>query len=149
MIRAGGQEAVQAASEQIAAFTNGEIPHEIMSLPGTKPFRSTWEEIIQAAEEANDPGNFTAFIGYEWTSTTKGNNLHRVVIYRDGGDRARQMEPYTSGGPFGSDNPRDLWKWMQEYEDKTAGQILAIAHNGNLSNGIMFPQIEAFGKPID
>lgn len=149
MIKAGGREAVQAASEQIAAFTNGEIPPEIMSLPGTKPFRSTWEQIIQAAEQANDPGNFTAFIGYEWTSTTAGNNLHRVVIYRDGGDRARQMEPYTTGRPLGSDNPRDLWKWMQQYEDKTAGQVLAIAHNGNLSNGIMFPMVEAMGEPVD
>jgi hypothetical protein len=149
MVNKGGKNGVDAASELIAAFTNGTIPQEIMSLPGTGPYRSTWESIIQAAERANEPGRFTAMIGYEWTSTTAGDNLHRVVIYRDGGDRARLLDPYTTAKPFGSDNPADLWKWLAHYEDKTAGQILAIAHNGNLSNGIMFPETKAFGKGLD
>lgn len=52
-------------------------------------------------------GHFTAFIGYEWTSTTKGFNLHRNVIFRDGGDKASVVEPYTTVAPKGSDNPRD------------------------------------------
>ncbi len=82
------------------------------------------------------------------TSLVQGNNLHRVVMYRDGADRARLVEPYTMTPPLGSPNPVDLWKWMAEYEKKTAGQVLAIAHNGNLSNGIMFPEIKAFGKKI-
>ena len=149
MIQAGGQVAVTAASELILAFTKGEIPAEIMSLPGGGPFRSTWETIVAAAEDHNDPGRFTALIGYEWTSTTNGYNLHRVVIYRDGGDRARLLDPYTTAPPYGSDNPVDLWEWMQRYEDHTAGQILALAHNGNLSNGIMFPESEAFGRALD
>jgi hypothetical protein len=51
--------------------------------------------------------------------------------------------------PLGSDNPEDLWKWMAAYEEKTGGKLLAIPHNGNLSNGIMFPTMEAFGKPVD
>jgi hypothetical protein len=97
---------------------------------------------MNAADNANDPGHFTAFIGYEWTSNTKGNNLHRVVIYRDDKIKASMMEPYTTIAPQGSDNPRDLWKWLQSYEDKTGGRILAISHNGNLSNGIMFPLVE-------
>jgi hypothetical protein len=76
-------------------------------------------------------------------------NLHRVVVYRDGGDKAGVMEPYITLSP-GSDNPRDLWKWMQAYEDKSGGRVLAIAHNGNLSNGIMFPLNDSFtGKPLD
>ena len=149
MVNKGGTDAVNAASELIAAFTQGKIPREIMSLPGTGPYRSTWESIIQAAEGANDPGRFTAMIGYEWTSTTAGDNLHRVVIYRDGGDRARLLDPYTTMKPLGSDNPADLWKWLARYEEKTAGQILAIAHNGNLSNGIMFPESKAFGKRLN
>ncbi|WP_295392599.1 DUF3604 domain-containing protein, partial [Thiolapillus sp.] len=91
----------------------------------------------------------TAFIGYEWTSLVKGNNLHRVVIYRDNADRAKLMEPYTMTPPLGSPNPRDLWKWMAAYEKKTAGQVLAIAHNGNMSNGIMFPEAESFGRKLD
>ena len=149
MIQKGGQEAVKAAADIIGSFTQGTFPKELMSLPGTGPFRSTWDEIIKAADEANEPGKFTAFIGYEWTSTTKGNNLHRVLIYRDGGQRAGLMEPYTTAKPYGSDNPEDLWKWMAEYERNTAGQVLAIAHNGNLSNGIMFPEKKQFGKRLN
>ncbi len=104
----------------------------------------------RAAEEANDPGRFTAFIGYEWTSNTGGNNLHRNVIFRDNGDKASRVEPFITMKPLGSDNPRDLWKWMAAYEGKTGGDVLAIAHTGNLSNGRMFPIIESFtGKQSD
>jgi len=72
------------------------------------------------------------------------------VIYRDNGTKASLMEPFTTMKPLGSDNPRDLWKWMATYEEKTGGRVLAIAHNGNLSNGRMFPLIESFtGKPVD
>ncbi len=121
-----------------------------MYFPGTPGYRSAWRETIEAADEANDPGRFTAFIGFEWTSNTGGNNLHRVCIFRDNGLRASQVEPFTVYPPFGSDNPRELWKYLQRYEEKTGGDILAIAHNGNLSNGIMFPMIESFtGRPID
>ena len=149
MIQKGGQDAVKAAADIIGSFTQGTFPKELMSLPGGGPFRSTWDEIITAADAANDPGKFTALIGYEWTSTTKGNNLHRVLIYRDGAQRAGLMEPYTTAKPYGSDNPEDLWKWMAEYEKNTAGQVLAIAHNGNLSNGIMFPEKKQFGKRLN
>ena len=83
------------------------------------------------------------------TSLSKGNNLHRNVIFRDNGDKALQVEPFTCVPPFGSINPLDLWKWMDSYERKTGGSVLAIAHNGNLSNGEMFPIVEAFGKAID
>ncbi len=148
MVNKGGQEGVKAAGELIAAFSQDKFPKELASLPGTSVYRNTWDSIIDAAENANDPGRFTAFIGYEWTSLVKGNNLHRVVMYRDNADRAKLMEPYTATPPLGSTNPVDLWNWMDEYEAKTAGQVLAIAHNGNLSNGIMFPETKAFGKKI-
>ncbi|MFV1983423.1 MAG: DUF3604 domain-containing protein [Thiohalomonadales bacterium] len=149
MVNAGGQEAVKAAADIIANFAQGKFPEELKSLPGMAIYRSTWDNIINAAEQANDPGHFTAFIGYEWTSLIKGNNMHRVVIYRDGADRARLMEPYTTTKPLGSPDPIDLWKWLASYEKKTAGQVLAIAHNGNLSNGIMFPEKAALGKSIN
>jgi hypothetical protein len=113
---------------------------ETASLPGTSTYKAAWDTAIEAAEEFNNPGQFTAFIGYEWTSNAAGNNLHRVVIYRDDGSKASVMEPYTTIEPFGSPNPRELWKWMQSYEDRTGGRMLAIGHNGNLSNGIMFPE---------
>jgi len=150
MVQAGGQEGVKAALEVIVAFSQGTFPPALASLPGTAAYRSAWEEAIDAAEKYNDPGKYTAFIGYEWTSNTGGANLHRVVVLRDDGFRAGLVEPYTTLKPLGSDNPRDLWNWLQMYEDRTGGRALAIAHNGNLSNGIMFPWIESFtGKPID
>ena len=131
-------------------FGKGTIDKAIMPVPGTRAYQSAWQQTIKAAEEANDPGRFTAFIGYEWTSNTGGNNLHRNVIFRDNAARAGQVEPFTTQAPLGSDNPRDLWKWMAAYEQKTGGSVLAIAHNGNLSNGVMFPLIESFtGKPLD
>jgi Protein of unknown function (DUF3604) len=139
-----------AAVEMIVAFSQGTFPKALMSLPGTPAYRQAWREIIAAADEANAPGRFTAFIGYEWTSNTGGNNLHRNVIFRDDGSRASLVEPLITVKPLGSDNPRDLWKWMAAYEEKTGGNVLAIAHNGNLSNGRMFPIIESFtGKPLD
>ena len=149
MINEGGQEGVKAAGEMIVAFSQDKFPEELTSLPGTSIYRNTWDDIIDAADDANDPGHFTAFIGYEWTSLIKGNNLHRVIMYRDGANRAKLLEPYTATPPLGSTNPVDLWKWMDKYEEKTAGQVLAIAHNGNLSNGIMFPETKAFGKKIN
>jgi hypothetical protein len=150
MVQTGGQEGVKAATEIIVAFSQGTFPEKLKSSPGSPAYRSAWDETIEAAEKYNEPGRFTAFIGYEWTSNTGGNNLHRVVIFRDNANRASQVEPYTALKPLGSDNPRDLWKWMRAYEEKTAGQLFAIAHNGNLSNGIMFPIVESFtGKPVD
>jgi hypothetical protein len=112
MINAGGQEGVKAAAEIIQAFSQGKFPKELESLPGSSVYRNTWDDTINAAEDANDPGRFTAFIGYEWTSLVKGNTLHRVVIYRDGANRARLLEPYTASPPLGSKNPVYLWKWM-------------------------------------
>ena len=139
-----------AALEIIVAFSHGKFPDALIYKPGSAAYRSAWHETIEAAEQANEPGRFTAFIGYEWTSNTAGNNLHRNVIFRDGGDKAIQVEPFTTFRPQGSDDPRALWKWMTAYEQKTGGSVLAIAHNGNLSNGIMFPLIESFtNKPVN
>jgi hypothetical protein len=144
----GGQGA-DAAIDIIRNFGAGTMPKAIFPVPGTATYRSAWQQAIKAAEEFDSPGRFTAFIGYEWTSNTGGNNLHRNVIFRDDASKASQVEPYTTMKPLGSDNPADLWKWMQAYEDKTGGNVLAIAHNGNLSNGLMFPVVEDFGKPLD
>ena len=139
----------EAALEIIGLFSAGKFPKALMYMPGSRPYRGAWQETIAAAEAYNEPGRFTAFIGYEWTAMGNGNNLHRNVIFRDGSDKASQVEPYTCVPPLGSINPTDLWKWMDAYEQKTGGSVLAIAHNGNLSNGEMFPIVEAFGKAID
>ena len=144
----GGQGG-EAAMDIIRSFGTGTISRAILPVPGTAAYRNAWQEAIKAADGANTPGRFTAFIGYEWTSNTGGNNLHRNVIFRDDGTKASRVEPYTTMKPLGSDNPVDLWKWMAAYEEKTGGSVLAIAHNGNLSNGLMFPLVEAFGARID
>ena len=139
----------QAAIDIITSFGKGQMPKGF-PIPGTPAYRSAWRETIKAADEANDPGRFTAFIGYEWTSNDGGNNLHRNIIWRDNGAKASLVEPFTTLPPLGSPNPRDLWKWMAATEEKTGAEILALAHNGNLSNGRMFPIIESFtGKKID
>jgi len=149
-IRKGGKAGLEAGLYIVDNFANNTLDESLVIKPGTRPYKTTWNAIIDAAEEYNEPGRFTAFIGYEWTSLIAGNNMHRNVIYRDGGQLARQLEPYTTTTPFGSPNPRDLWKWMAGYEEKTGGDVLAIAHNGNLSNGIMFPETAQFdGRKLD
>jgi hypothetical protein len=143
----GGQGA-EAALDIIVSFSNNKMPKGFPT-PGTTNYRNAWMETIKAAEAYNAPGRFTAFIGYEWTSNTGGNNLHRNVLFRGNGAQASLVEPFTTLPPLGSDNPADLWKWMAATQDKTGSEVLAIAHNGNLSNGVMFPVVEAFGKKID
>ena len=142
--KAGGEEAFQATMEVINAFALGNTPEVVLD----RDFQQTvWDEYIDTAEEFNEPGRFTAMIGYEWTSTEDGNNLHRNVLYRDDGDVARRMVPYTTAESF---NPEELWKWMARYEEATGGRVLTLAHNGNMSNGIMFP-VEtnpATGEPL-
>ncbi|WP_269102425.1 DUF3604 domain-containing protein [Mangrovicoccus ximenensis] len=102
---------------------------------------SVWETVIANAERYNDPGVFTTFIGFEWTSGPGGNNLHRNVIFRDGAERTRQVLPFST---YDSDDPEALWAYMESYEARTGGRALAIPHNGNLSNGMMF-MLETFG----
>jgi hypothetical protein len=144
-----GGKGADAALEIIVAFSHNKFPKDLMYFPGTTNYKGAWQQTIKAVDEFNEPGRFTAFIGFEWTSNTGGNNLHRNVIFRDNGDKASRVEPFTVYPPYGSDDPANLWKWMAEYEAKTGGNVLAIAHNGNLSSGLMFPMVEAFGKKLD
>ncbi len=147
-IQAG--EGVGVALELIGMFSQGEFPEALMYTPDSKPYKAAWARTVEHADAYNDPGVFTAFIGYEWTSLVTGNNMHRVVVYRDDGDKGGQMVPYTTVPPMGSTNPRDLWKWLDRYESTTGGDVLAIAHNGNLANGIMFPlEAQYDGRALD
>ena len=143
-IKAG--DGVAVAYEAIGLFANGNFPASLMYWPDAKPFKSVWKRTVEAAEAYNDPGHFTAFIGYEWTSLVTGNNMHRVVIYRDDAMKALYNVPYTTYPPYGSPNPRDLWKWLADFEKNTGGDVLALAHNGNLANGIMFPVRAQYDK---
>ena len=107
---------------------------------------SIWQDVAKTSDDYNRPGVFTALTGYEWTSMINGNNLHRVVIYKDGADKVGQLPPFSGQDSL---DPRDLWAALATYEEVTGGEVLAIAHNGNLSNGMMFPSETVDGKPID
>ncbi|KPK07890.1 MAG: hypothetical protein AMJ64_05185 [Betaproteobacteria bacterium SG8_39] len=151
-LRAGGQTAVDTALDLITTFSQGKVNKELLTAysPGSKIYASVWEKVVKAAESYNDPGTFTALIGFEWTSLVKGNNLHRNVIFRDGAEKAGQVVPYTTQAPIGSTDPLDLYKWLENYEKKTGGTVLALAHNGNLSNGLMFPvDAQYTGRKLD
>ncbi len=106
---------------------------------------SIWQDFVEIADTYNEPGRFTAMTGYEWTSTPKGDNLHRVVILADGADKTSQTLPFNI---FDSQDPEDLWKYLALYEEKTGGRAMAIPHNGNLSNGLMFQPKTFKGEAI-
>jgi hypothetical protein len=142
-LKAGGKQGLQAASEMIDAQSNNRLPEFVKS---KEMGLAVWQKNTAIQEKYNEPGRFTTLIGYEWTSNYGGgDNLHRNVIYRDGKDKADAMVPYTT---FDSENPEDLWKWMAAWEEKTGGKVLAIPHNGNLSNGRMFALTDLLGNPM-
>ena len=117
------------------------------SLPGADVVeRSTWQRQVSLADAANAPGVFTALVGYEWTSMPGDDNLHRVVVFREGQGVADQVKPFSS---IDSDDPEDLWRWLASYETKTGGRVLAIPHNGNLSNGRMYGETNFSGEALD
>ena len=110
-------------------------------------YRTAWARLTETAEKHNEPGRFTAFIGYEWTSAYERNNLHRNVIFRGGKKNADLIIPFSA---FDSVDAEDLWSWMAAFEQKTGDKLLAIPHNGNLSNGIMFDDVTLTSrKPLD
>jgi Protein of unknown function (DUF3604) len=134
-------EGIKAAYEWSAANAAGEDP-----IDSPEMTVRVWDKVIENAERFYQPGVFTTFIGYEWTSGPGSNNLHRNVIFRDGADRTRQVVPFSA---LDSDDPEDLWAYLKAYEERTDGRVLAIPHNGNLSNGMMF-MLETFdGEPFD
>jgi hypothetical protein len=108
--------------------------------------KTVWAEIMAAADRHNDPGKFTAFMGWEWTSTPQGANLHRVVVMKGGQENRETFIPYTS---LDSDRPEDLWAWLNETTEKANTDFLAIPHNSNISKGLMFPLADSDGKIID
>ncbi|WP_068119466.1 DUF3604 domain-containing protein [Tropicimonas marinistellae] len=141
-IAAPGTEESMVASYEfwMQATFAGEDP-----LAGTPFGQTMWKKATEATERHNDPGAFTAFIGFEWTSQPNGSNMHRNIIYRDGKDLADRKVPISS---YDSDDPEVLWDWMADYEETTGGRMFAIPHGGNLSNGLMFDDITLSGEPL-
>jgi len=151
-LQAGGNASVAAALDLIATFSQGKIDPEMMAeySPGGKTYETIWESVVDAAERFNEPGKFTTIIGFEWTSLVAGNNLHRNVLFRDDANKVSQIVPFTTQAPVGSTDPLDLYAYLEDYEAKTGGAVLALAHNGNLSNGMMFPVDKQYtGRKLD
>ena len=141
LLKAGkGREAFYLLVQKMAKGSEAKISNETF-------MRNVWKYNTEAAERFNDPGKFTALIGYEWTSQPGGGNLHRVVVFRDNKALADQILPFSN---FDSEDVEDLWAFMNFYEENTGGRVLAIPHNGNLSSGTMFlPSHQKTGKAID
>lgn len=123
------------AMEIVDSLSGDEMP-----IKSDKAVKNAWHDYTALADKYNDPGRFTALIGYEWTAIG-GNNLHRNVIFRGDSSVANQTIPFSQ---FDSKNPEDLWRHLAGVEKKTGAEIMAIPHNGNLSNGRMFT-VETFG----
>ncbi|MGI9523774.1 MAG: DUF3604 domain-containing protein [Hyphomicrobiaceae bacterium] len=143
-MNAGGEAATAVVMEMITLQGEGRLPKAVTD-PNVQ--FDMWRKMTGIVEGHNDPGTFSAMIGYEWTSNYGGgNNLHRNVIYRDNKALADRVRPLTT---FDTEIPNKLWSWMATYEKQTGGRVLAIPHNGNLSNGLMFATETPDGKPID
>lgn len=106
--------------------------------------REIWQEVIDVAEKYNDPGNFTTFAGYEYSSAAWG-MLHRNVLFAGGPEQTRQTLPFSH---FDSDNPEDLWAYLEKYQDTVGSAVMSIPHNSNLSRGQMFSPLTFKNKPI-
>lgn len=135
---------IEVFSELIAQVNKIVPPNP--DLNNEKVNSTVWGEIMDAADRNNEPGNFTAFMGWEWSSTPNGANLHRVVVMRGGKENGKNFIPYTS---FDSDKPEDLWNWLSDTSKKSGTDFLAIPHNSNISKGLMFQVTDSDGKAIN
>lgn len=132
-----------------AGFRNPAEPCTIACVEpeGTGPIgsdaflRSIWSEVIANAERHYEPGRFSTFAGFEWTS----GSIHRNVVFLDGPDRTTQVLPFSR---LNGVEPEELWEYLARYEEKTGGRVLAIPHNGNTSRGMMFSEIDSKGQPL-
>ncbi|GMG86231.1 DUF3604 domain-containing protein [Biformimicrobium ophioploci] len=144
MLNSGEEEQAAAAKSELIVMQSEErLPKVVMD---PKWMKTAWEKTVEAAEKYYKPGKFTTFIAYEWTvNAGGGDNLHRNVIFRDAADKTKGLLPLTT---FETQDPMKLWQWMAAYEKKTGGQVLAIPHNGNMSNGRMFEEQAFDGSPM-
>jgi len=139
-LNSGDMERMMATAwEIIAALNEPDPPFE-----GDEAVRNAWQAYTALADKVNEPGQFSAIIGYEYT-TRGGYNLHRNVLYRGDASMANQSLPYSQ---FDSQNPEDLWRALDSLEKRTGADVLAIPHNGNLSNGLLFSVETNGGKPL-
>ena len=146
MMHEGPEQSRKAVGEIIDAKAKNSLPPELINPAGAAArLHKNWLAHVATVERYNEPGKFTAFMGFEYTLMPDGNNLHRNVIYRDGGDKVAEFMPLASNSTA---TPDELWNFMEAYEKKTGGKVLAIPHNANLSNGMMFQLTDPVGSPM-
>ncbi len=147
MMHTGPVESQKAIGELIDLAGTDKIPAALRPNDESRKRQlNIWTSYNSIMERYNEPGKFTALHGFEFTLMPDGDNLHRVVIFRDGKNRVDQVQPFGSIAP-GTDISM-LWDYMDGYERKTGGKVLAIPHNGNLSNGLMFQATMPDGKAM-
>jgi hypothetical protein len=133
------QKKFDTAMEIVGSLSGDEPP-----IKGDAAVKDAWQNYTGLADKYNEPGRFTALIGYEWTAIG-GDNLHRNVIFRGDSSIANRIVPFSQ---YDSKNPEDLWKHLEALKSDSNAEVFAIPHNGNLSNGRMFT-VETFdGKPL-
>ena len=147
MMHEGDEGTIRATAELIDAVGRGALPKALLDPVKAKANTTKiWTSHTAIVERYNDPGKFTAFMGFEYTLMPQGDNLHRVVIFRDGKDKADKVLPFDPGQ--GVAYVSQLWDYMDNYERTTGGRVLAIPHNSNVSNGLMFQMVGPDGGPM-
>ena len=147
MMHESPQGRLKATGELIDLVGRNALPAALSDPEGQKKRTAKiWTTHSSIVERYNEPGKFSAFIGVEYTLMPRGDNLHRVVMFRDGKARTDTVLPYDPGQ---GDTPvSQLWDYMDAYQKATGGQVLAIPHNSNVSNGLMFELVGPGGGPI-
>jgi Protein of unknown function (DUF3604) len=147
MMHEGPDGRLKATSELIDMAGRGKMPEGLRDPARTKKNTTKiWTNNSSIVERYNEPGKFSAFIGFEYTLMPRGDNMHRVVMFRDGKERTDKVLPYDPGQ--GDAPVSQLWDYMDGYEKATGGKVLAIPHNSNLSNGLMFEMVGPGGGPM-
>lgn len=146
LMHQGTKGSLQATAEILDARAHNKMPPGLNDPAKAKErTHKIWNQSLATVDDYNEPGKFTAFFGFEYTLMQGGNNLHRNVIFRDGIDKVETVDPLSDAG---QDWPDSLWDYMDGYEKSTGGKVLAIPHNGNLSNGLMWMMTDPKGGPI-
>jgi hypothetical protein len=130
---------------EVGKTNQGEGKEMLVDLASDKILGEAWQRQVKFADANNDPGKFTAFIGWEWSSAPNWSNLHRVVFTPADAATAGRFLPYSS---FRSQRPEDLWAWLDKTSRETGAQFVAIPHNSNMSDGRMFDRVDSDGRPL-
>ncbi|MBY5648453.1 DUF3604 domain-containing protein [Rhizobium leguminosarum] len=139
-LTSGNQDEIFGTAMEIVGSLSGDVA----PIKSDKAVRSAWEKYTALADSYNEPGRFSAIIGFEWTAIG-GDNIHRNVLFRGDASTANLTVPFSQ---FDSKNPEDLWNHLARFEERTGDEVLAIPHNGNLSNGRMFAVENFDGTPL-